>query len=112
MLRLFISSVQKELAQEREALCAYLRGDALLRRFFEPLLFEELPAADQSADECYLGEVKRSDLYLGIFGNEYGWEDDDGLSPTHREFDCATELGKTRLIYVKGAGDEDRHPKL
>lgn len=112
MLRIFISSVQKELEQEREALCAYLHGDALLRRFFEPFLFEELPAADQSADDCYLGEVQRSDLYLGIFGNEYGWEDAEGLSPTHREFERATELGKTRLIYVKGADDANRHPKM
>ena len=44
-LRLFISSVQKEFAAERAALAAYLRGDPLLRRFFEPFLFEEVPAA-------------------------------------------------------------------
>ena len=34
-LRIFISSVQKELAEERAALREYLRGDALLRRFFD-----------------------------------------------------------------------------
>jgi ATP-dependent DNA helicase RecG len=34
-LRLFISSVQREFAPERAALRDYLRGDALLRRFFE-----------------------------------------------------------------------------
>ena len=43
MLRIFISSVQKELADERAVLRDYLRGDALLRRFFEVFLFEELP---------------------------------------------------------------------
>ena len=42
-LRLFISSVQKELAAERAALRDYLRGDALMRRFFEPFLFEDMP---------------------------------------------------------------------
>ena len=41
MLRLFIRSVQKEFAPERAALRDYLRGDALLRRFFEPFLFED-----------------------------------------------------------------------
>lgn len=34
MERLFISSVQKELAEERRAVRDYVHGDALLRRFF------------------------------------------------------------------------------
>ncbi len=41
ILRLFISSVQKEFAAERAALRDYLRGDALLRRFLQPFLLEE-----------------------------------------------------------------------
>jgi ATP-dependent DNA helicase RecG len=36
----------------------------------------------------------------------------EGLSPTEREFDRATARGKTRLIFVKGADDEIRHPKM
>ncbi|HSL03512.1 MAG TPA: DUF4062 domain-containing protein, partial [Nitrospiraceae bacterium] len=91
-LRIFISSVQKEFAEERAALRDYLRGDALLRRFFEPFLFEETPAADRRADELYLDEVERCDLYVGLFGNDYGVEDAAGLSPTQREFDLATRL--------------------
>ena len=71
-MKIFISSVQKELAAERKALAAYLAGDPLLRRFFEYFLFEDQPAADQRADQCYLDEVDRCDIYLGIFGNEYG----------------------------------------
>ena len=53
-MRIFISSVQKEFARERAALRDYLRGDALLRRFFEAFLFEEVPAAARQADELYL----------------------------------------------------------
>jgi len=37
MERIFISSVQKELATERRALKEYIQGDALLRRFFRGL---------------------------------------------------------------------------
>ena len=33
-MKIFISSVQKELAAERKALAGYLAGDPLLRRFF------------------------------------------------------------------------------
>ena len=111
-MRIFISSVQKELAKERRALADYLEGDPLMRRFFDCFLFEDQPARDQRADQCYLDEVDRCDIYLGIFGNEYGWEDAEGLSPTHREFNRATEQGKQRLIYVKGTDDSLRHPKM
>ena len=49
-LRIFISSVQKEFAAERAALRDYLRGDVLMRRFFDVFLFEDVPAADRRAD--------------------------------------------------------------
>ena len=94
-LRLFMSSVQKEFATERAALAAYLRGDPLLRRFFEPFVFEEIPAADRRADEVYLNQVQRCDVYVGLFGHEYGFEDAEGVSPTEREFDAATRRRST-----------------
>ena len=80
--RIFISSVQKELAVERRAVRDFVEGDALLRRFFTVFLFEDLPAGDQRADEVYLGEVDRCDVYVGLFGNDYGFEDAAGVSPT------------------------------
>ena len=40
-IRIFISSVQREFAREREQLRVYLRGDPLMRRFFEVFLFED-----------------------------------------------------------------------
>jgi hypothetical protein len=55
--RIFISSVQKELAEERRAVRDFVRGDALLRRFFDVFLFEDLPASDRRADDVYLDEV-------------------------------------------------------
>ena len=111
-LRIFISSVQKEFVQERTALRDYLRGDALMRRFFEPFLFEDVPAADRRADEVYLDEVARCDLYLGLFGDEYGYEDAEGVSPTEREFVQASTARKPRMIFIKGAEDRAKHPKM
>ncbi|MDD3112305.1 MAG: DUF4062 domain-containing protein, partial [Methanofollis liminatans] len=73
-VRIFISSVQKEFAGERAALRDYLRGDALMRRFFEVFLFEDVPAADRRTDDLYLDEVRRCDIYVGLFGNDYGSE--------------------------------------
>lgn len=89
-----------------------MRGDALLSRFFEVFLFEELPASDRRADDVYLDEVDRCDVYAGLFGDAYGSEDGQGVSPTEREFDRATVRGKLRLVFVKGADDTQRHPKM
>jgi predicted HTH transcriptional regulator len=45
--------------------------------------------------------VRKCDIYLGIFGNEYGNIDAEGISPTEREYDFASQLCKTRLIFIK-----------
>ncbi len=111
-IRIFISSVQREFAQERAALRTYLLGDPLMRRFLDVFLFEDVPALDRRPDDLYLDEVKQSDVYIGLFGNDYGWEDIDGISPTEREFDQATASGIHRLIFVKGMDDNDRHSKM
>lgn len=109
---IFLSSVQKELTDERRAVKAFVEGDPLLRRFFTVFLFEDLPARDRRADEVYLAEVDRCALYVGLFGQRYGFEDAEGVSPTEREFDRATTQGKARLIFVKGADDKGRHSKM
>ena len=112
MLRLFISSVQSEFAEERRALRGYLRGDPLLGRFFDAFFFEDVPASNRRADTVFLDEVSRCDIYVGLFGNDYGSEDTEGISPTQREFEHATRLRKPRLIFVKGSEDRHKHPKM
>ena len=111
-IRIFISSVQKEFSREREKLRAYLREDPLARRFFDVFLFEDVPALDRRPDDLYLDEVQQSELYVGLLGDTYGAEDKDGISPTEREFDQATDSGVHRLIFVKGINDNERHPKM
>ena len=109
---LFLSSVQKEFAAERLALRDFLQGDPLLRRFFEPMLFEDLPASDRRADDLYLHLVDRCEPYVGLFVSEYGNVDADGISPTEREFQRAGERGKTRLIFLRAADDTSRDPRM
>ena len=112
-LRIFVSSVQKEFAQIRRDLKAFLLGDAVLRRFVsEVFLFEEMPAKDRRADQVYLEEVERCDIYLGIFGYDYGFEDQAGISPTEHEYDHATRHRKARLVYVWGMDDKKRASKM
>ena len=77
-----------------------MRADPLLGKFFEPFLFEELPAVDLSAPNVYLKEVGACNIYLGLIGKKYGNRDNEGVSPTEREYDEATRLHKTRFIFI------------
>jgi predicted HTH transcriptional regulator len=109
---IFVSSVQKELNVERAAIRDFIKTDPLLRLYFEPFLFEDIPAIDRKPDELYLSEVDGCPIYLGIFGNEYGSENKQGISPIELEFERATEKSKHRLIFLKGKDDSKRHPKM
>ncbi len=110
---IFISSVQKELAAERRAVKNFITHDPLLSRFISDVfLFEDIPARDRKPDNIYLSEVEQRDIYLGIFGNEYGWKNKDGKSPTELEFEHATRTRRERLIFVKGNDDKARDPEM
>ena len=110
VIRVFISSVQKEFARERRLLCDYIQTDALLSRFFAPFIFEDMPASEVSAQKAYLTQAAECHIYLGIFGTQYGYEDTEGVSPTEREYDTATTNYAHRLIYILRT-NEQRHPK-
>jgi len=109
--RIFISSVQSEFIEERKMLAEYLRSDALLCKFFDAFIFENLPANNNDSVRVYLDEVKKSDIYIGLFGKEYGYETVNNISPTEEEFNCAVENHKIKLIFVTNHKDMERHPK-
>ena len=109
MIRVFISSVQKELAAERRTVKEFILHDPLLSRFIgDVFLFEDIPAKDRKPDDIYLVEVEQRDIFLVILGNEYGWKNPDGKSPTELEYDHATKTHRERLVFVKGDDDKAR----
>ncbi|MHB8336114.1 MAG: ATP-binding protein [Ignavibacteriaceae bacterium] len=110
-IKIFISSVQTEFSNERHMLNEYISTDALLGRFFEPFIFETLPANDRKSDAAYLEKIKHSEIYLGIFGKEYGSADKKGISPTEKEFDFACTENKTRLIFISNHKSNERNSK-
>ena len=105
--RIFISSVQREFAKERKALAEYIRKDAILGKFFEVFLFEEVPAQERSATAVYLSKVDDCDIYLGILGEAYGNVDTKGVSATEREYDRAEKKGKPRICFIKRGVNPD-----
>ena len=109
--RIFISSVQKEFAAERRALKKYLLTDPLLSGFVESVfVFEDQPAAKKRPGEIYLSKLVDTDIYIGLFGSQYGNRVPKGeLSPTEQEYDAATAavLYQARYIEHVGSGIED-----
>ena len=79
----------------------YLMDDPILSKFFVPFIFEDYPATGRSTSTVYLKEVEKSDIYLGILGDEYGFQNKAGLSPTEQEYNLAHKLHKDCLIYIK-----------
>ena len=111
--KIFVSSIQKELQEERRAIKDFILHDPLLSRFVsEVFLFEDIPARDRRPDDIYLTEVEGCDIYLAILGKEYGWKDKEGKSPTELEFDHATRTHRERLVFVKGDDDKARAPEM
>ena len=109
--KLFISSVQKEFAKERAAIFDYVSRDFLFGQFFEPFMFEQLPAHDGNVQQVFLKEATDCDIYLGLFGNDYGHEDAEGVSPTEREYDAASANHRYRIIFIHEGVTGTRHPK-
>lgn len=110
--KIFVSGVQKELAKERQAVRESIQENILLREHFTVFLFEDYPAQGSSASKIYLDQVTKSDIYIGILGNEYGNRDLNGLSVTEREFRTAQNKNKEILIFVKGKDDTKRDSSL
>lgn len=111
-LKVFISGVQKELAEERQAIRSFILDDPLLGRYFSVFLFEDSPACNSSSEELFLEEIDSSVIYIGIFGYSYGSTDDSSYSPTEKEYRRASELGKNRTVFVKGNDDRTRDPRM
>ena len=88
--KIFISSVLSEFAEERQKLVEFLSADALLGKFFDVFAFENLPAVNHNPQKVYIDEVKQCNIYLGLFGKEYGFEDEKGGDGRKRIYPHAT----------------------
>lgn len=106
-LHVFVSSVQRELENERIAVTELISLDPFLDRHVKPILFELLAASSQPAEQAYLEALRGCELYLGILGFEYGQKGPDGLSATHREYLEAKRLGLPTCFFVKGDSTQD-----
>ena len=112
MKQIFVSSVQKEFERERAAIKQMIESDPILRSHFKAFVFEiDAPAVDKTTQRVYLNEIEKSDIYLVLIGNKYGYCVEDELSPTEQEFDKAQELGLQKLVMVRGTDNSKREER-
>jgi len=103
-LRIFVSSVQKELENERLTVLALVTTDSFLLTHCDAVLYEHAPASpEKSVEEC-LKLLDACDVCLSIVGKEYGRHDKGTISITHQEYRRAKERSIPLLIFIKGDG--------
>ena len=111
-LRVFVSSVQKEMESERVAIASLITTDPYLLQHCEPVLFEKEPAPARKLSQPYLKCLESCQIYLLLVHKEYG-KPDGSLSATHHEYHHAQKLGLPSLIFIKGENpvDDERAPE-
>ena len=103
-LRIFVSSTMKELAGARAA-----ARSAIERLRLTPVLFE-LGARPYPPRDLYLAYLRQSDVFIGIYGQQYGWiAPDQEISGLEDEYLNAG--GMPKLVYVQSPAP-DRDPRL
>jgi ATP-dependent DNA helicase RecG len=106
-LRIFVSSVQKELEVERLAISSLITTDPFLREHCEPVLFDREPLSGRKAATPYLDCLDTCQIYLLLINREYGKPHGD-LSATHKEYRHAQKRNLPTLVFVKGREDDLR----
>ena len=103
-LRIFVSSTMKELAGARAA-----ARTAIEQLRLTPVLFE-LGARPYPPRDLYLAYLRQSDVFIGIYGQQYGWiAPDQEVSGLEDEYLNAG--GMPKLVYVQSPAP-DRDPRL
>ena len=107
MFKVFISSNQTEFAEYRQLIYEEFEKDFFLKSFFKPFIFEESPSFGQSPVNTYLEAVRKSDIYIGLIGSEYGTIKESGLSATEEEYDEFHASNQNSFFYIKNTDKRD-----
>jgi predicted ATPase len=100
-IRVFVSSTLRELADERRAVKA-----AIERLRLAPVMVE-LGARPHPPRETYRAYLAQSDVFVGIYGDSYGWiAPDEEISGLEDEFNLAP-ASMPKLIYIRTSHARD-----
>lgn len=102
-MRVFISSVRRGLAAERDYLPDLIRAVG-----HEPSRFEDFGARNATSRAACLDGVSQAEVYALLLGPYYGDEmEDSGVSATEEEFNVARQRGIPILVFKKTGVEHD-----
>lgn len=101
ILRVFVSSVQKELEHERAAVAQLISVDPFLVKHSQAVLYDQEPPAGRPNPKAYLDCLRSCQIYLLIVDVEYGRTAGD-LSATHQEYRLAQQTKLPTLVFIHG----------
>lgn len=110
-IEVFISSNQSEFASERQFIADNIRNDPLFDSYFNVYIFEEDSAKAEPSDMVFTERVEQADIYIGLIGNEYGFEYAGGISATEFEFNRFNDKNPNSYFFVKMDDDADDKSK-
>ena len=112
-LRVFVSSVQKELELERAAVAQLISVDPFLLKHSAAVLYDKEAPAGRPSQKAYLDCLGSCQIYLLIVDAEYG-RPAGSLSATHEEYRLAQKEKLPTLVFIRGLDsrrDAARQPK-
>lgn len=109
----FLSSTFEDMKEYRKAII-----DRIIKRRMVPICMENWGANTNKVTSVITDEVKKADIYLGIFGARYGYVDEkSNMSMTEIEYREALASNKPILVYIaknakEGIATEDNNAKM
>ncbi|MDR0912955.1 MAG: DUF4062 domain-containing protein [Methanobrevibacter sp.] len=109
--KIFVSGNQREFKVERIAIKELIKEDPFYNNIFDVFIFEDTSATGESPENVYLNEVRKSDVFIGLFGDNYGEIKRDGMSATeieYREFTKGPNSINTFILVKKTENIDDK----
>ena len=107
-VRVFISSVQKELEVERVAIAGAVSSDRQLGEVCEIVLYEKEALSGRRVAKPYLECLESCRIYILLIDREYYGGATGTISATHEEYRHAMRRDMPSLIFVRGRHDTER----
>ena len=107
MFKVFLSSNQTEFAKYRQLIKEEFEKDFFLKSLFDVFLFEDSPSSGLSPENTFLEEVRKSDVYIGLIGSDYGTIKENGLSATEEEYDEFHASNENSFFYIQNVDKRD-----
>lgn len=105
-LKFLLVVIRQNLKKNANSSRKNFEADYFLKSFFKVFLFEDSPSFGLSPETTYFEEVRKSDVYIGLIGSDYGTIKDNGLSPTEEEYDEFHASNPDSFFYIQNVDKE------